>query len=44
MHAYKKKSTAEALLDLSLKAAGALERCEYVRCLLIDFSKAFDIV
>ncbi len=44
-HAYKKTgSTTTALLDFSAKIANALERCDYVRCLLVDFSKAFDVV
>ena len=44
-HAYKKSgSVTTELLDFSSKIANALERCDYVRCLLIDFSKAFDVV
>ena len=34
--------TTRALLDLSHHIASSLERCDYVRCWKLDFSKAFD--
>ena len=44
-HVYKKSGSATtALLEFSSKIANALKRCDNVRCLLIDFSTAFDVV
>ena len=37
-------STTAALVDLTHKISNMLEYNKYVRCLLIDFSKAFDSV
>ena len=37
-------STTCALICLLHHVTAMLERCSYVRCLLIDFSKAFDVV
>lgn len=37
-------STECALVYMMNKIAAILEECEYVRCLMIDFSRAFDVV
>jgi len=37
-------STTCALICLLHHVTAMLERCSYVRCLLIDFSKAFDVI
>ena len=37
-------STTCALIDLTYNIQMMLEKCKYVRCVFIDFSKAFDVV
>jgi hypothetical protein len=37
-------STTAALVDITYKVSMLLEKNEYVRCVLVDFSKAFDTV
>jgi len=37
-------STTCALVDLTYRIQLMLEKCKYVRCIFIDFSKAFDVV
>jgi len=37
-------STDCALIFMMHHVSGMLENCEYVRCLMIDFSRAFDVV
>ena len=37
-------STTSALVSLIHKVTKSLESCNYVRCLMIDFSSAFDVV
>ena len=37
-------STTGALVDITYKVSLLLERNEFVRCILVDFSKAFDTV
>ena len=37
-------STTCALIDLSYHLHMMLEKCKFVRCVFVDFSKAFDVV
>ena len=37
-------STTCALIDLTYRVQMMLEKCKYVRCVFVDFSKAFDVV
>ena len=37
-------STTCALIDLSYRLHMMLEKCKFVRCVFVDFSKAFDVV
>jgi len=43
-YAYKPTGSTSALIDLTHKICMLLEHSNYVRCLLIDFSKAFDTI
>jgi hypothetical protein len=44
-HAFRKGgSTSNALTEMVYKVGQRLECCQYVRLLLVDFSKAFDMI